>query len=134
MNIVTLLGRIGRDPEISYSGSGMAITRFSLATNRRKKEDGPDWHRCVSFGKTAEVIEKYVRKGDQLGVVGEVQYGSYEKDGATVYTTDIIVNQIDFVSNKQTDPGQSAADNVNNTFKGSQRVPDPVPDDGSIPF
>jgi len=101
MNVTMLIGRIGKDPELKYSQSGMAICTFSLATTERiKGEDKTQWHRCVSFNKTAELIEKYTHKGDQLGIEGKISYGSYDKDGVKVYTTDIIVNRIHFISGK----------------------------------
>ncbi len=99
MNNVQLLGRIGQDPELNYTQSGMAVGKFSLATNKKiKGEDKTSWHRCVAFQQTAELIGKYVNKGDQLCVEGEISYGSYDKDGVKVYTTDIVVNRIHFVS------------------------------------
>lgn len=102
VNKVILLGNLGRDPELSHTPGGMAVCKFSLATSRKQK-DGTEitaWHRCTAFNKTAEVIDQYLSKGNQLYVEGELQYGQYEKDGVTRYTTDIIVNQFSFVGNK----------------------------------
>ena len=102
MNIVTLLGRIGKEPEVRYSQSGMAVCNVSLATSEKVKgEDKTQWHRLVAFDKTAELIGKYVNKGDQLGIEGKISYGSYEKDGTPIYTTDIIVNRIHFIGSKK---------------------------------
>ena len=102
MNSVQLLGRVGKDPEIRYSQTGTAVCNFSLATSEKVKgDDKTQWHRCVAFLKTAEIIEKYIKKGDQLAIEGKISYGSYEKDGNTVYTTDIIVNRIHFVGGKK---------------------------------
>ena len=102
MNQVTLIGRVGKDPDVKYSQSGTAVCNFSLATSKKiKGEDQTQWHRCVAFGKTAEIISEYVSKGDQFAVSGEINYGSYDKDGTTVYTTDIIVFQFDFISGKK---------------------------------
>jgi len=70
VNKVIILGRIGRDPELSFANSGLAVCKFSMATSKKRK-DGQEitaWHRCVAFGKTAEIIEKYVGKGDPLYV------------------------------------------------------------------
>jgi len=102
VNKVLVLGNLGRDPEISYTGSGMAVCKFSLATSRKQKDgsDKTSWHRCTAFNKAAELIGQYVSKGQQLYVEGELSYGSYEKDGHTVYTTDIIVNQFSFIGSK----------------------------------
>lgn len=99
---VIILGNLGQKPELSYLASGMAICKFSLATSKKKK-DGSEvtsWHRCTAFDKSAEIIAQYVDKGHQLYVQGELSYGSYDKDGQTHYTTDIIVNQFTFISSK----------------------------------
>ncbi len=151
MNLVTLLGRIGQQPEIKYTQSGMAVCNFSLATNKKiKGEDVTSWHRCVAFDKTAELIGKYIGKGDQLGIEGEIKYGSYDKDGNTIYTTDIVVNRIHFVGgkrdgtqnnqnqgqgrpqNQQQGGYQGGAQNQGN-YQGNQGGGQQIPDD-DIPF
>jgi len=117
MNVVNLLGRLGRDPEISYSQSGMAICKFSLATSeKRSGEQITQWHRCTAFGKTAELIEQYIHKGDQLACEGKIQYGQYDKDGVTRYTTDIIINRIHFVS------GGSGGQGNQGEYSGNQNT------------
>lgn len=106
MNNVTLVGRLTRDPEIRYTQgeNATAITRFTLAVDRRFKREGDqtaDFPSCVAFGKTAEFIEKYFNKGNRIGVVGRLQTGSYTKDdGTKVYTTDVVVEQAEFVESK----------------------------------
>ena len=102
VNKVIIVGNLGKDPEISYTGGGMAVCKFSLATSRKQKDgtDKTSWHRCTAFNKAAELIGQYVAKGQQLYVEGELSYGQYEKDGHTVYTTDIIVNQFSFIGSK----------------------------------
>ena len=125
MNIVTLLGRIGKEPEVRYSQQGMAICNISLATSEKiKGEDKTQWHRLVAFDKTAELIGKYVNKGDQLGIEGKISYGSYEKDGTPIYTTDIIVNRIHFVGGKKQEEKQE---------QPRQQSQQPILDD-DIPF
>lgn len=106
MNSVVLIGRMTKDPEIRYSqngGESMAVARFALAVDRKKKDAGADFIGCVAFGKTAETIEKYCNKGKKLGIIGHIQTGSYEKDGAKVYTTDVIVDQMEFVESKSSE-------------------------------
>ena len=121
MNKVILIGNLGKDPEIRQSQSGQAIANFSLATTKKVKgEKVTDWHRCVAFGKTAEVIGKYVSKGAKLAIDGSISYGSYEKEGTKVYTTDIIVNNIEFLS-------------ANESVKANGQVQE-APDLGEIPF
>lgn len=106
MNNVILVGRFTRDPDIRYTESGLSIARFSLAVDRRfKREEGPaaDFPNCIAFGKTAEFIEKYFRKGMRIGIQGRIQTGSYtNQDGNKVYTTDVIVENCEFVESKKT--------------------------------
>ena len=116
MNKVQLVGRLTRDPEIRYSQgeNATATARFSVAVNRRfKNAEGnydADFINCVAFGKTAEFIEKYFRKGMAIGLTGRIQTGSYtNKDGQKVYTTDVVVEETEFVESK----GTSSADNSN---------------------
>ena len=100
MNRVELIGRITRDPEIRYSNGAesIAICRFTLAVNRRKKSDDSqeaDFINCVAFKGTAEFIEKYLRKGSKIAVCGRIQTGNYtNKDNQKVYTTEVIVQEI----------------------------------------
>ena len=100
VNKTITLGRLGNDPELTYSAGGMAICKFSMATSRKMKDgqEKTSWHRFTAFNKSAELIGQYVKKGQELYVEGELSYGSYDKDGVTHYTTDIIVNQFNFIS------------------------------------
>jgi len=137
VNKVILLGYLGRDPEISYTSSGMAVCKFSLATSKKRK-DGQEvtaWHRCTAFDKRGEAISRYVSKGQQLYVEGELAYGQYEKDGVTVFTTDIILTQFSFVgcknsgNNNQSQDAQDASG-----FYSGGNSPAPMQDDDDIPF
>ena len=107
LNKAILMGRLTRDPELKYSASNMAICRFSVAIDRRfakqGEERGTDFISVVSFGKTAEFVSKYFEKGRMINVVGSIQTGSYEKDGKTVYTTDIIADEVNFCGDKKGD-------------------------------
>ena len=104
MNSVQLVGRFTRDPEVRYSDGGASIARFSLAVDRRfKTENGPqaDFPNCVAFGKTAEFIEKYFRKGMRIGIIGRIQTGQYtNQEGQKIYTTDVVVENCEFVESK----------------------------------
>jgi len=130
VNKVFLLGRLTKEPETSHTGSGMAICKFTIATSKKKKsgEEISSFHRCTTFQKTAELIGKYVGKGQQLYVEGELSYGSYDKDGVTHYTTDIIVNQFTFIGSKQQQNQQQPQQNQggfqnqqnNQGFQGQQ--------------
>ena len=116
MNKVQLVGRLTRDPEIRYSQgeNATATARFSVAVNRRfKNSEGnydADFINCVAFGKSAEFVEKYFKKGMAIGLTGRIQTGSYtNKDGQKVYTTDVVVEETEFVESK----GASNTDNSN---------------------
>ncbi|MFR1091631.1 MAG: single-stranded DNA-binding protein [Blautia wexlerae] len=107
MNKVILMGRITRDAEIRYTQGekSTAIARFSLAVDRRFKKDNDeqntDFISCIAFGKIAEFLEKFGRKGTKFVVDGRIQTGSYNnKDGQKVYTTDVVVENIEFAESK----------------------------------
>lgn len=101
MNITVSLGNLTDDPKIDVLANGMKKATFSLALNRAK--EGADYPRFTAWDKRADVIEKYCHKGTKLAVVGHIQTGSYEKDGKKVYTTDIIVDRLDFCDRKPKD-------------------------------
>ena len=105
MNRTILIGRLTGEPEIRNTTDGTCIARFRLAVDRRSKRDGEqtaDFIGCVSFGKTAEFIEKYVKKGTKIATVGRIQTGSYtNRDGQKVYTTDIVVEECEFCESKK---------------------------------
>lgn len=105
MNKVILCGRLTRDTELRYSNNGgTAIARYTLAVDRRFKQDGgqdADFLPCVAFGKTAEFAGKYFFKGTKILVSGRLETGSYtNKDGAKVYTTTVIVEEQEFAESK----------------------------------
>lgn len=100
VNKAILLGNVGNDPEIRTTGSGTLVAKVSLATNREwrdrtgAKQEETDWHRLTFFGKLAEVVERYVQKGDRLYVEGRIEYSQTEYEGQTRYWTDVIVNEL----------------------------------------
>jgi single-strand DNA-binding protein len=101
LNKVTLIGHVGKDPEIRYSGSGMAIATFGLATNDNRKDptsgqwvEHTEWHNIKYFDKLAEVCNQYVKKGKQIYVEGKIQTRKYEQDGQTKYFTEILGNDL----------------------------------------
>lgn len=100
MNSVILTGRMTKDAEVSYTQSNTAIARFTLAVDRQKQGEA-DFIRCVAFNKTADLLSRYCGKGSKLGVEGRIQTGSYQKDGKTYYTTDVIANRIEFLDSKR---------------------------------
>lgn len=112
MNKVELVGRLTRDVDLRQStgDESIAIARFSIAVNRKKKDEA-DFISCVAFGKTAEVLEKYFSKGSRIALAGRIQTGSYtNKEGAKVYTTDVVVEDFDFIDTKSEQPAQPKVD------------------------
>ena len=112
MNKVILMGRLTRDPEIRYTQgeNSMCIARYTLAVDRRfKTQDGDnaDFIPCVAFGKSAEFVEKYLKKGIKMAVTGRIQTGNYiNKDGVKVYTTEVVVEEHEFAESKKDDNPQ----------------------------
>ncbi len=141
MNKVILMGRLTRDPEVRYtqSDNASAVARFSLAVDRRFKKDGEqtaDFINCVAFGKTGEFIEKYGRKGTKFVVEGRIQTGSYtNKDGQKVYTTDVVVEQVEFAESKSSADGNTTNNTANSnapTDTSFMDIPDSI--DEELPF
>ena len=98
-NNVNLVGRFTADVDLKYTNNGMAIADFSLAVDRNKEET--DFIRCKTFGKTAENIANFFKKGDLIAVNGSIQTGKYvNKDKKTVYTTDVVVDTFAFLQSK----------------------------------
>lgn len=108
MNNVSLMGRLTRDVDLRMTNSNLAVGRFNVAVDRKlskekrqeaEKNNQPtaDFIGCIAFGKTAENIATYFRKGQRIAVSGHIQTGSYEKDGQRIYTTDVVVDSFDFV-------------------------------------
>lgn len=139
MNKVILVGRFTRDPEIRYTDGGSSIVKFNIAVDRRfKTQDGTtaDFIGCIAFGKTAEFIEKYFHQGMRIGLEGRIQTGSYtNKDGVKVYTTDVVVENCEFVESKgQGEPSSQSKPNPSNAIgeDGFMNIPDGI--DEELPF
>ena len=105
MNVVILNGVLGKDPELKVTPSGAKVLRFTLAVkSNRKDENGEyktNWVSMLAFNKTAELISDYCTKGSKIGVRGSLECGSYQKDNVTHYTTDVIVQEIEFLTSKK---------------------------------
>ena len=135
MNSVSLIGRLTRDPEVRYgAGSQTAVARFSIAIDRGKdrngEDRGADFPNIVCFGKTAELVERFMKKGRLVGIQGRIQTGKYEKDGRTVYTTEVVADRVEFLDRGDNAEGGSApranrADQVPEGF--TQLTDDDIP-------
>lgn len=101
MNKIILIGHLTRDCDYRTGGK-TDVARFTLAVDRRRKEDGADFISCVAFGKTAEIISKYTHKGSQIAIEGRIQTGSYDDrdTGKKVYTTDVILDGVKLLDPK----------------------------------
>lgn len=144
MNKVILMGRITRDAEIRYTQGekSTAIARFSLAVDRRFKKDNDeqntDFISCIAFGKIAEFLEKFGRKGTKFVVDGRIQTGSYNnKDGQKVYTTDVVVENIEFAESKNSSgsggsTNQPAPAPSSSAGDGFMNIPDGIEEE--LPF
>lgn len=101
-----MIGRLTRDPEVRYTQgeNSTAVARYTLAVDRKFKREGDqtaDFINCVAFGKNGEFAEKYMHKGTKICIIGRIQTGSYtNKDGVKVYTTDVVVEEHEFVESK----------------------------------
>lgn len=143
MNKVILIGRLTRDPDIRYTqgDNSMAIARYTLAVDRKKSNNNDDQQNadfvsCIAFGKNGEFAEKYLNKGTKIAVVGRIQTGSYtNKDGNTVYTTDVVVEQHEFCESKGSagnGSNQAATQSSNNNGDGFMNIPYGI--DEELPF
>ena len=139
MNKVLLTGRLTRDPEVRYSGE-TAVVRFTLAVNRKFVKDNSDqkadFINCIAFGKTGEFVEKYFSKGKKADLSGRIQTGSYtNRDGQKVYTTDIVVEEIEFGESKGANQNQQKSDTPHPETDpdGFMDIPDGI-DDSELPF
>ena len=145
MNKVILMGRLTRDPEVRYSqtDSTMAIAKFSLAVDRRYKKQGDettaDFFNCTAFGKQGEFVEKYLKKGTKIVVIGRIQNDNYtNKDGQKVYSVQIMAEEIEFAESKAS--SQSNSGNEGSTSPqmgesdadGFMNIPDDI--DEELPF
>ena len=109
MNNITLLGRLTKDPELKYSQSGKAFTKFSIAVTREFNRDEADFINCIAWEKRAETICEYLRKGKRIALQGRLSVRQYEKDGETKWITEVIVDKFEFVDSANNDKENSKA-------------------------
>ena len=126
MNLVTLIGRLTRDPELKYSQSGKAFTKFSIAVTREFNRDEADFINCIAWDKRAEAICEYLRKGRRIATQGRISVNSYEKDGETKWITEVIVDKFEFVDSANNDTKESE--------KSKEKEEPEFIDDDSFPF
>lgn len=128
MNSVALIGRLTREPDVRYTQNGTTVARFSIAIDSgfgdNKRTDFPN---IVCFGKTAEICERYLGKGSQVGVTGRLQTGSYDKNGVKVYTTEVVADRVEFLqrANQSQPENHSQLEQMN--FDGFSEAEDDIP-------
>lgn len=136
------MGNLVKDPDVRYTNgeNAMAIARYTLAVNRRGRDDGADYISCIAFGRRAEFAEKWLKKGMRVTVRGRIQTGSYEgMDGKRVYTTDVVVEDHEFAEKKTQSDGYGyqrnsyQQDSRQSVGDGFMQIPDDV-NDGGLPF
>ena len=149
MNKVILMGRLTRDPEVRYTSgeTSLAIAKYTLAVDRKIRKDGDataDFIPCVVFGRSAEFVEKYFRKGLKIAIVGHIQTGSYtNRDGQKVYTTEVVVEDQEFAESKassdsyaashpRTSAPEASMPNPGTAAEGFMNIPDGI--DEELPF
>lgn len=143
VNKVFLLGSVGKDPEVKSTASGMTIASFSLATTDRQKDaqgnwsDKVEWHTLVSFGRTAEIVRDYVKKGSPLFVQGKIQTRSWDdkQNGKKQYRTEIVVDELSLLGASSAKAAAPSVQNVHGVDITDDDLPDNMQDDdNSIPF
>jgi len=128
MNVVTLVGRLGQDPDNRMTENGTAVCNLSIATNRIGKGKETDWHKVVLWGKAAEVGGQYLRKGSEVAVTGSIQYRSWcGKDGRQVKVCEIHCNQLDLIGSKM-------AESAPYEQQGRTAPPSDFSNDNDVPF
>ncbi len=139
VNKVILIGNLGKDPEVRYTPDGTAVANFSIATseewkdkNTGEKKERTEWHRIVAWRKLGEICGQYLSKGRQVYVEGKLQTRSWEKDGVTRYTTEILASDVRFLGTK--DSANTAGPSAN--FQDSNMPGPPVSQSANddIPF
>lgn len=133
MNKVMLIGYVGKDPEVRFSGE-LQFCSFSLATSEKiKGEKKTEWHNIKTVGKLAEICGQYLHKGSQCCVVGKIQSREYESKGVTKRVTEIFASEVEFVGGQSDRQSKPATHNTHNTQKENYDY-GPPPMDEDVPF
>ena len=143
INKVILIGRLGSDPEVRYTPSGVAVANFSVATSEEwkdkdsgEKRERTEWHRIVAWRRLGEICGEYLSKGRQVYVEGRLQTRSWDdRDGNKKYTTEIVASDIQFLGSRDmSDGGKPSGGTGGGGGGGFQGAPGPGPEDDDIPF
>jgi len=139
INKVILVGRLGQDPEVRYTPDGTAVANFTIATSDEwkdktsgEKRERTEWHRIVAWRKLGEICGEYLSKGRQVYIEGKLQTRSWEKDGVTRYTTEIVASDVQFLGGR--DSGSYSGSSKSTSSYDSPAPPVPDAGDDDIPF
>lgn len=121
MNQVQLIGNLTKDIELRKTAEGKSVVNFTLAVARTYDREKADFIACQAWEKTADLLSQYCHKGSKIGVTGQIQTGSYEKNGQTVYTTTVIVHNIDLLTPREPMTEQNTQPSTN--MYGEQQAP-----------
>lgn len=129
VNKVIILGRIGQELELKYTSNGKAVVNLSMATSEKwtdssgQKKEKTEWHRVIAYGKQAELLHQYCAKGSELYIEGRLATRMWEKDGHKNYTTEIVLQEMNFIGGKRKE-GASTGDNQGSS---NQKTPEDSP-------
>ena len=127
MNKVFLIGNITKDIELRHTPSGVAVATFNVATKRNYKNQSGDYEsdfiRCVAYRETAEFIDKYFSKGNGIVIEGQIKTGSYDNNGKKVYTTDVMVERVEFAGKKEKEDNQKAFEEMGKKVENDYQLP-----------
>lgn len=132
VNKAIIIGRLGKDPEIQYLPSGVAVANMTIATDEGYKDkntgqqvEKTEWHRVAAFGKLAEIIQQYVQKGAKVYIEGKLQTDEYEKDGVKRYSTKIVAHDMTMLDSRQ--QGQQQGQPMQQLQAAPQQQPQQAP-------
>ncbi len=134
MNHVVLMGRLARDPELKYSQAGKAFSKFTVAVNREFKREEADFINCTAWGKTAETIAEYLRKGRRIALQGRISVSSYEQNGETRWSTEVVVDKFEFVDTANSKMEGNSQMQSKKSENSSVNDNDEIMDDDNFPF
>jgi single-strand DNA-binding protein len=140
LNKVSLIGRLGKDPEMRYTASGAAVTTFTLATNRMTKaadgtaQEETDWHTIVTWDKLAETCNQFLTKGRQVYIEGRLQTRTWEQDGQKRYKTEVVANEMLILDSKQDGNGSGNGAGNGYSRREALTVVAPADDADGLPF
>ena len=134
MNHVVLMGRLAKDPELKYSQSGKAFSKFTVAVNREVNREEADFINCAAWGKTAEIIAEYLRKGRRIALQGRISVSNYEQNGETRWSTEVVVDKFEFVDTANSQKAGNSQMQSKKSENSSANDNDEIMDDDNFPF